>query len=203
MKKISLPVVVLFAALIMNGYSDVRFRWYPDASSLQDKLGVDIASNTATVLTYVSGDTTVDFDPMVLLQNTYGAGLGADTYMGVAKSNALAGRYATSYEQVVGDDYVGKYVYAVVLHMPIGSFTTLGTVPAGTNFNITTIGKVGGVEVPLVKYDSFNAALTSSSFNGGAIDTTLQIIPEPTGAAMVLLGLGVVALRRMKARNIR
>ena len=121
--------------------------------------------------------------------------------MGIAAGNGLLGRYATSLYEIPGNDYVGKFVYAIVLDMPVASFTTLSAVPVGTYYGVTTIGQVSGVPTPLVAFDSFNAAATTLSYNGGNVVTNLRVIPEPAGAGLILLGAGVLAIRRYRARR--
>lgn len=195
-------IAIMLAGAVCNSPADVKFRWNPPAGSLKNNSGSDIAVGGATVLTYVSGDTVIDFPSNGILQASYGSGAGADSFIGVGVGNAaLAGRYITPYYDIPGNDYVGKYVYAIILNMPASSFTTLSAVPVGTYYGVTTIGKIGGVDTPLVAFDSFNAAATTLSYTGGNVQTTLQVIPEPAVAGLVALGAAVVAIRRYRARR--
>lgn len=202
MKKIMFAV--LLCGVAVHSQADVKFRWNPPAGSLKNNAGSDIAANNYTVLTYLSGDTVIDFPNNGVLLPSYGSGSGADSFIGFGATNpAVNGRYTTPYYNIAGQDatYVGKYIYAIVLDMPLASFTTLSAVPAGTYYGVTTIGHVFGVPTAIVAFDSFNAAATTLSYTGGNVQTTLQVIPEPAVAGLVALGAVVVAIRRYRARQ--
>lgn len=193
-------VVAALAASTAVSHAASSFRWFPGANSLLNASSNPIAANNATVLTYLSNDTTVNALSAVsggglVLQSSYGD----DTFY-KALANNLLGRYSTAYMNESDDSVVGKYVYAIVLDLPFSSFSTLAAVPVGTPLGISGIGKIASSTTTVAKLD-ITPPLPPQSFDGGNVQTTLQVIPEPAVAGLVALGAAVVAIRRYRARR--
>ncbi|MDZ4200238.1 MAG: hypothetical protein U1E27_13250 [Kiritimatiellia bacterium] len=185
--------LVLLAAQQGISRADTSFRWSPLASSLQNQLGVNIAVSNATVLTFISTNASVNTiasaGQLVLNSSV------ADDLFYSANPNRQAGRYTTDYMTESNDSLVGLYAYAVILNMPWSSYTTFEAIPRD--------GSVYAAVTPIS-----SSAITklvpapTQSFDGGYMQTSLQVIPEPTGAGLALVGIGSLILRRrMKARR--
>lgn len=203
MKKYAVCLSVLAGLLIFNtAYgAAIQYRWLGadfTQNRLTDNDGVDIAFGDATVLTYVSQNTTIDFDTTVLLTDSYG-----DDAFHSAMGNSgpppagTGGLYWTAFESELESPFVGYYIYAVVLNLPLADFTDIASVPAGTYYGISEIGQdSANLGVPMAL-----AAIPPSpaqSFYGGNVQTIYQVIPEPS--SLFLLGLG--ALMLMKRRRV-
>ena len=197
--------IILIGAISVCGLTIVEasssFRWNPGPNSLLNFDGNPIAVGGATVLTYISTDTVVDAQSEVSggkleLKSSYG-----DDAFYLAQSNVgLVGRYITPFFSDPTDTAVGKYIYAIVLDLPFASFTSLNAVPGGTRMAISSMGMITGSVKP-VEQTSVPLPPPPQSFNGGDLRTSLQVIPEPAGATLIVMGLGILLARRIKARN--
>ncbi len=151
------------------------------------------------MLTFVSNDTTVNALSFVSgtqlnLLDTY-----VDDVFYKAEPNLNNGRYTTNLMSDPTSALIGKYAYVIVLDLPYASFTSIAALPKDGSISagISAMGWEGLDPVTPIKSSEF----VTQAFDGGAVVTNLQVIPEPTGAALALAGLGVLIYRRMKARN--
>jgi len=147
---------------------------------------------------YVSADATVDFNPLVALQSSYGN----DTYVGVA-ATTQAGRYTTAYQTVGAagagaGSYVGLYTYMVLVNTLASSVSTPENIAGGTYYAVSSIS------AQLTQYDTpvpgFQQSFTDASDANGAAalmktSTANIAVPEPSTVALMLAGLGIVAMR--------
>ncbi len=190
-------VVALIAGFTFNTNADTNFRWWNTAAgNLQDNVSADILAGDATVLTYLSSDSTINFDAATLLANSYG-----NDFYYQALTTGFDGRLTTTLMAETGDPgYNGYFAYAVVLDMSLTTFNTtyngnVDEVPVGTYYAITTISTAltdqdGGLGTP----DSFNYM--------GNLTTNQQVVPEPATAMLLAFGGGLAWLVRMKQRMI-
>jgi hypothetical protein len=198
MKKIMMVALVM-AGMVVSANADLtKFRWYATAASnLVNNSNIGIAVGNATVLTYLSADNTINFNPAVLLANTYGN----DTYY-QAQGITLAGRLTCAYLVEVGPtpDYRGKFAYAIVLDMPLTTFNTtygglVANVPAGTWYDVTPIS-VALADMNIVPPP------TAQTFVPGSLKTDTQVIPEPATALLFGIGaMGAWMIRRNKIKS--
>lgn len=83
----------------------------------------------------------------------------------------------------------GQYIYIAVFDYSYASFTGGGnTIPVGTYYQLVgpqQINAWDGTSPP-----------TQFSYASGPFVTSLQTVPEPTTAALLGLGLGLIAIRR-------
>jgi len=196
--KLILLIVALLGMVVVATAELTSFQWFNSvAGNLKDNSSVDIGSNNATVLTYLSLDNTINFDADILLSLTYG-----NDFFYQALGNALPSRLVTSYmtEPDGGTDYAGYFTYAVVLDMPFATFTgTYGSdvtlVPVDTYYAIT--GAFGG----LTDMDAAGPNPIPDSFNAGNLVTSSQVVPEPATALLFGIGgLGAWIVRRNKRK---
>ncbi len=164
------------------------FRWTSDANNFQDSEGVNIPSG-ATILTYLTPDQTINFDPLDFLQESYG-----NDFFYRAMGSGLGGRYTTSFmtEEQPDDFAVGLYAYFIALDMPLTDFEALaeiGDVPVGTYY------AVSGISPQIIDLDTPQPG-TAQTFNMGYIQTTAMIIPEPGTILMFALGVVMLGVRR-------
>lgn len=198
-------VAILGFMFVASAYADVQFGWANhSANALTNHLGATIPQSQATVLTFLSGDAVIDFDPLSPLASSYGSGAGADVFLRAQNNTSTSSRYSTNTPSLAGNDLVGKYVYAVVLELPFSQFVSIATVPAGTYFGISQMGytQTSGVGNPApIQQFSATDPTTVGLYRGGPVQTSLQVIPEPAGATLIVMGLGILLARRIKARN--
>ncbi len=195
---IGIALIVLSGlAAGVNAATLTQFRWYnTTAGNLVNADNVAIAAGGATVLTYLSPDNTINFNPDALMTASYG-----NDFFYKALGNGLVGRLVTGYmSEVDSPDYRGYFTYAVVLNMPYSTFTgtysgSVTNVPVGTSYAIT--GIFGGLN-DLAKQpipDSPN-----SFTNTGSLKTNIQVIPEPATIGLLALGTGIAWMIRLKQR---
>ena len=197
-KKIAVIALAMIAlalgASAQTQYSS--FRWFNVAAgNLKNNAGTDITSGGATVLTYLSSDSTIDFDAGALLSSTYG-----NDFFYAALGNGLPGRMTTDYMSesiATGTDYSGFYAYAIVLDVSLATFNStyggdVANVVAGTYYDVTSMfGTLTDLNTSPVP--------TADTFVTSNLQTTSQVVPEP--ATIGLFGLGALSawiIRRNK-----
>ncbi len=156
----------------------------------------------ATVLTYITTDTTVDAivaGGKLDLRETYN-----DDYFYMAKQNNNRGYYNTGMMLQNDDSLAGKYIYAIVLDLPFASFTSIADLPKDGSIlaavSVIGSGTVGGAPKPI---SALPPVAPGESFFGGSerLITNLQVIPEPTGVALMLMGTVVFGVIRRRMMN--
>jgi hypothetical protein len=190
--------VAAVSVMIASGsMADVSFRWLSTASATAiDQSGVSLPVGTA-VLLYVSTDAVVDFAAAgSTLQSTYGN----DTFVGVA-STGISGRYTTA-NQTLGasgsgaGSFVGLYTYMVLVNQAAASITS----PTDVNLNTAQIAVSSMSPTTLTQFDttppgSAQSFTDASNSNGAGQIMQTQLVPEPSTVALMLAGLGIVAMR--------
>ena len=196
-RAIGIALIVLSGlAAGANAATLTQFRWYnTTAGNLVNADNVAIAAGGATVLTYLSPDNTINFNPDALMTASYG-----NDFFYKALGNGFAGRLTTTYmTEVDSPDYRGYFTYAIVLDMLYSTFTgtysgNVANVPVGTSYAITSIfGELGD----LAKQPTPDLP---SSFNAGNLKTQTSVIPEPATAMLLAIGGGIAWLVRFKQR---
>ncbi len=183
-------------------FAATSFQWLPGSGSLKDNQSPpqNIPVDGATVLTFISDNTTIDAFASVsggtlVLLDSYGSG---DDVFYKALTNERAGRYETVLMSEAGDQLIGKYAYAIVLDMP---FSTFSTTYGGSIANVPKNGTVYAGITSVIGGPIASSEFVTQSFNGGNVVTNLQVIPEPAGVGLILAGVGVLAIRRYRARR--
>ncbi len=198
MKKIMMVALVM-AGMVVSANADLtKFRWSNvTAGNLKNSTNGNIAANNATVLAYLSTDNTINFNASTLLTSTYG-----NDIFYKAVGNLAAGMLVTSYAIEVGPtpDYRGYFAYAVVLDMPLATFTNtygglVANVPAGTKYAITPM-TVALADMNIVPPP------TAQSFSAGNLVLSTAVIPEPATALLFGIGaMGAWMVRRNKIKS--
>ncbi len=196
-------LTVLMASVAL---ADVDFRWSSSSAQALDQTSVNLAA-ASTVLLYVSTDASVNF-PGGNVTGPIQTSYGDDTYVGAA-ATTLSGRYTIGYQTPgttgagAGSD-VGLYTYMVLVNLSYSTFTgalggNVANIAAGTYYGVSSMSPVtlvqGASATPPGTPQSFT---DSSDANGlGAIIQTTQVVtvPEPSTVALMLAGLGIVAMR--------
>ena len=189
MKKI--VIFLALASVVITASADLTsFRWNnPSPTALTDNLAVPFTIGQATLLTFISDDAVIDFDPLSPLSSTYGDDI--LVYDLVNTGPDIPGRLITDFmtETDAGNNYQGKYAYVVALDKEYATYSGLGSVALGTYYGI------GNISVALVDPD---APSVPQDFNSGNIQTSLQTIPEPAVVALLgIFGGGLLVARRL------
>jgi hypothetical protein len=193
MKLNRLFLVVLLGLIAVQSNANVSFRWLSaSVGDAKDELGINLATGNL-LLTFVSTDNVVDFSSSDPLQTSYG-----NDVLLSAQDTKVAGKYNTVYQTpgVAGSgagSYVGNYVYFLIFHSAFASYTSIDAIAAGTYYQVSSMSG------PLSQYDT-TPLNPQQSFSPGPVQTTLQVVavPEPSTVGLILVGVGLVALRRMR-----
>jgi hypothetical protein len=213
-KQVSLILVTVLLASISQ--ASVSFKWanatagsatYWNGSSYVNAPGG--AASGYLLLTYISGDSTINFDAGVPLSTSYGAGGlagGADTlvgatnitFSGMCSAAVLAlGAAGTGHSP---ETYVGYYAYAVLVAIPRSTFATtyssdVSQIPVGTLYGLTSISP------QLTQYDVDPPGTpTTQLFSTTTVQAGVALVPEPSTFALLGIGLGLVGLRRFRRK---
>ena len=193
---------VLFVVLCHAALAASSFQWLPVSGSLKDNQDppVNIPVDGATMLTYISNNSVIDAlsqisGGKITLLDTYGAG---DDNFYRALTNERNGRYETVLMNEAGNGLIGKYAYAIVLNMP---FSVFSTTYGGLIANVPKNGTIYAGVTPVIGGPIDSSEFSPQAFNGGAVVTNLQVIPEPAGVGLILLGAGMLAIRRYRMRG--
>jgi hypothetical protein len=157
-----------------------------------------------TVLTYITGDTTVDLVQGSALQTSYGSGAGQDIFVG-ATNTTLTGKY-TSAPYTVGaagvgaGSYVGSYAYFVLVAMPLSNFLSTYGTPTALPVDGSVLIGVSAVSGALTQYDTGGTPPAPQSLNVGNVRADIALVPEPSSFALLGIGLGLVGLRRFRRK---
>lgn len=210
----TLFVICVTIAAISSRAQDIpgiNFRWYNDDNyPLTNRLGEEIGKHQATVLTFLSSDTTVNAwsavaGSKITLENAY-----ADDFFFMSRGNSIdPGYYDTQFMQEKPTTNIGKYVYAIILDYPYASFLALGSTDAERLANvprngsvyagITEMGNEGGPPIALANAEPPWGV--PQSFRGGPVQTSLQVIPEPSSLVLIFGAAGASGLwRRLRRR---
>jgi hypothetical protein len=202
--------IITFVSSVLVSQASVSFQWrnttvgsstywynYPTAPAAYSNTPAQF-----TVLTYMSSDTTVDFDTSRALSGSYGSGVGQDTFVYATNTTGI-GRYTTPIMNLGAagtgaGSYVGSYAYMVLVAMPIStfaSFGSLGAIPAGTLIGVSVMSSTA-----LTQYDVAGPAPTPQQFNVGNVVADIALVPEPSSFALLGIGLGLVGLRRFRRK---
>ncbi len=174
-----------------------QFRWWNTAdNNLLDNLNVSIPASNATIITYLSPDNIINFDPNVLLTNSYG-----NDFFYQALENGLVGRLTTTFmTETNSPDYRGYYAYAVVLNLNYNTFINtyggkVSNVPSGIYYDITAIfGSLNN----LAKEPTSDLP---NDFNAGNLKTDTHVIPEPATIGLMAIGAVLAGLMSLKERS--
>ncbi len=215
MKKRLIGVMALaVGAAISSLGAKTDFCWYDQFNELKNQNNQGILIGDATVLTFVSEDSTTVgawnavSDGKLILQNEYGNDA---FYLGKGTID-YDGYYLTEWMTDDTGAHVGKYIYAIILNFPFANYSALGSTEAerfaniprnGTVYaGITAMGDIAGTVTALVDTGGIPPA-PPQSFHGGNVITNLQIIPEPSSAGLLFGTAGVLAAvvgRRIRRR---
>ena len=189
MKKTIIIFSVICVSIIASA-DLTSFRWFGGSGGLTDNSGVVIATGDATVLTYISDDAVIDFNPLVSLSASYG------NDVLVYDTATLGNRFWSTYmtEGDAGANYVGKYAYSVVLDVAHAAYSGVGNVAEGTYYGL------GAMSAALIDSDAPPSG-TPQTFDPGSVQTTQQVIPEPAVASLlVVFGGGLMFAKRRFAK---
>jgi hypothetical protein len=192
----NLAALLVLVALVSTAEAQVvtSFRWWnTTANSLTDNLGTGIAAGNATILTFLTPDSSAN--PAAVLSSfdswaDVDAALGGSIY--AVRGNAGPDRFTTTLmqEEQPNNFAIGQYAWALVLELPVANFTTLAALDPSTYYGTAGVSpSINNLDTPLPG--------TAQSFGGFTVQT-LQQIPEPS--AMALMGLGglLMAIRRRR-----
>jgi len=195
--KITAVVLAILCMAALESNANVDFQWTSGSGAATDQTGINTLANR-TALLYVSSDAVIDLNTSVALQSTYGN----DQFIG-AVTVGLGGRYATA-ATVWGaagagaGSYVGMYTYMVLVNQAFTAGVTPGSIAGGTFYGISSIGQIAGVNTTLGEFDVVPAPSPQQfTDNDGHIQTSNAnvAVPEPSTVALMLAGLGIVAMR--------
>lgn len=211
MKMWSKLALLVSVVLVTRAFSEyTQFAWYDQYNVLKDKDGNPINIGNGTVLTFLSDDTTVNANSSISngtlnLKNSY-----EDDQFYLARGTVdFDGYYLTQYMTETDGTYIGKYVYAIILDYPYNDFTALGSTDAERLANvprdgsvyagITAMGDDAGTIKPLQNAEPPYGI--PQSYHGGTVQTSYQVIPEPSSLLLVFGAAGVIGLyQRLRRR---
>ena len=186
-----LVIFLAIASVVITASADLTsFRWNnPSPTALTDNLAVPFTIGQATLLTFISDDAVIDFDPLAPLSSTYGDDI--LVYNLVNTGPPTTGLLITDFmtEADAGNNYQGKYAYVVAFDKEHATYSGLGSIALGTYYGIGSIsGALASPDAPSAPQD----------FNSGNIQTSLQTIPEPAVAGLLgIFGGGMLITRRI------
>jgi hypothetical protein len=178
-------VVVALLCTVRIGVADTEFRWFDVAGSVTPAFPVN-----RTVLTYITTDTNIGLVQPSGTPFLSSYDSGDDNFFTAKATINAPDIYWTDYMFNSGDSFVGKYAYAVLVDLDFASYAGLGSIPNGTQWGVSTLSE------KIVKIDT-EPATTSQDFTGGSIN----LIPEPGSAALVLFGAAAAFWRRRQNRR--
>lgn len=179
--------------------ADVSFKWSTSATATywsnypnETPQEFTAAPKGFTVLTYLSLDTVVDFDPMVPLAETYGTVSGKDT-LRAATGSTFTNRYSTA-NMTLGElgnganSFVGQYAYAVLVAIPVSDFNSLyggsvNNLPVGTRYGVSLMGAATSGGTPVALYEFTGTGKPAQSLTGGNVVADIALVPEPSSFA--------------------
>ena len=188
-------VLLIIACVAVTSSADLTdFHW--EGGTLRDNGGATIAYGDSLILTFVSDDANIDFNSGIALSDTYGDDVLVYDQYTVGPPPA-PGQFNTNpiIEPNGGNDYRGKYVYSVAFDMVHATYTGIGSIAEGTYYGIGAMSSSA-----LADMDK-DPRPTADAFNPGAVQTTIQTIPEPAVASLlVVFGGGLMFAKRRFAK---
>ena len=201
MKKSTVCAIAMALVSVSVGIAkaNVEFGWTGASGSAKDATGTTLSGTGWLELLYVSTDTTVNWDRTLQLQSTYGD----DKFIGIAKTSQ-PGRItdsatATGPLGLAGTgpgSYVGLYTYMILVDQQYAAGLTPESISVGMTYGVSSIGQIGGVPTVLAQQDQAIPP-TPQAFSDavGTIQTSVVNVPEPSAIALMLAGLGIIAMR--------
>ena len=173
-------LMVMMAAVVMaaGAHAAVAVTWQ-SGTGVKDVNGQDFTTSTsgytASILYSTAADMSTTFDAGGTLSSTSYKTKGSAGFAGMTDAKFGAGKY---YAQItITEDASGKNWKS-----DIGSFTIADGQTANPTVNFTTGLNMGG-----------SSLISSTAYSGGGSQGD---IPEPTSGLLLLVGAGMLALRR-------
>ena len=184
----------MLACLIVQctqGAVSISYQTFP-SYPLFDHLGSALAANSLFI-EYWSADASLSgFNNADPLNPTLDEVLGAYS---ISTGPQIAGTIVRPSPDSYGtgaNTYSPGYTYIAVFEMDYGAYS--GSVAEGTYYGLGPIsGNLTQQNPPPATPDDYGSTVSS-------INTTLQTVPEPASLALMLIGAGVVATRRLRKR---
>ena len=191
--------LVALSSVALTASADVSFKWSALANEALNSSGSALGGGK-TVLTFLSTDSTINFDTSIALQSTYGNDffVHADTTPAAPVGN---GRYTTSTMTLgAAGNGAGSYVGYTAYFVLVDTAYFLGITPesiaiaaasATIKYGVSTAGS------PTLNWYDNPSPQTPQVYDVGVVQTSQTVVgvPEPSTVALMLAGLGIVAMR--------
>jgi hypothetical protein len=195
---------VVGTLLLLAGvaHAHIYVRFTTGSGTIFDHNDDPIAAQQTFAAYYSPDDSNSGFDPADPLNPT-----GGDELLGVYDSTrgsaTLTGRiFQDSQEYGAGATGYADFIYIAVFELAWATYQSNGNViPELTHYGLSDAGGSSASEKlteqhppPLGTPDQYGSQITS-------LTTSLQTVPEPGSLALMALGLGVVAVKRLRKRQ--
>lgn len=174
MKKTLIVLSLIATMLAMDASADfTSFQWESSGPITDGDGEIITSSGDVTVLTYLSSDANIDFNPLAPLSDIYGDDVFYAAQQGNIAPHFLNYRWST---EGMSDDgsIAGMYAYVVILHMPYNIFTDIAAVgPLASLAGVGTPYCIGAVSGSIVDLQPNSGPVgMPQRFDGGACQMT-------------------------------